>query len=92
MSVNIEFDRRIHRNDSESPDDFRRVRNELRAQEDLALVFIPGFVESLESGWRKANRGRRGESEFVLVEEIEESVLNYFSPDSHVFERSMIAG
>lgn len=75
MGVDVDFDRSIHANDTESSDDLRAVGHLLRSQKQLWRVLIPVVVEALETLGREADRGCGGEVEISAVEEVEERVL-----------------
>jgi len=87
MPVNIKFHGSIHGNYTQTANELRRIRHQLRAEEDLVGVFVPVLVESFESGGGKADGGGGGEGELFLVEEIEEGVLDHLGPHRHVAER-----
>ncbi len=53
----------------------REYRYLLVAENQALSVFVPLIVKSFEAVGREADGGRRGKCTFVLVEEIQESVL-----------------
>jgi hypothetical protein len=49
VRVDVDFDRRVHADDAQPPDNFRRVRDLLRAEEKLGRVLVPFLVEAGEA-------------------------------------------
>lgn len=47
---------------------------------------FPVIVESLEAVWRESDGGGSGEVQVTAVEEVEEGVLEHFSPHAEVME------
>ena len=49
MRVDVDFDRRVHADDAQPPDNFRRVGDLLRAEEEPGRVLVPFLVEASEA-------------------------------------------
>ena len=75
MGIDVNFDRGIHPNYSQSANDLGRVRDLLRAQEKLRMIVFPAVVEALEPFWGKSDGGRSCEVKSTTVEEVKECVL-----------------
>jgi hypothetical protein len=86
VGVDVDFDRGVHSNDAQSPDDLGAVGHLLRAEQELVVVLLPVIVKPLESVWRKADRGGGGELQLAGVEQVQKRVLEDFSPHSQVLE------
>jgi len=86
VGIDVDFDGRVHADDAEAADDFGRVGDLLRAEEELGVVVFPAVVEALEAFGREADRGRGCEVKMVTVEEVEKGVLEDFRPDLEVAE------
>lgn len=86
VGVDVDFDGRVHSNNTQPSNNFGAVGHLLAAQEQLGRVAVPVFVEALEAVGGEADRGRGGEVEVARVEEVEEGVLEHFGPDFEVFE------
>lgn len=84
--VDVNFNRRVHRDNAQATDDLRVVADLLTAQQQLVVVVVPALVEALETLWRQTDRGRGSEVEIARVEKVEEGVLENFSPDFEVLE------
>jgi len=63
VGVDVDFDGGVHADDAEAADDFGRVGDLLRAEEELGRVLVPVLVEALEAVGGEANRGCGGEVE-----------------------------
>ena len=90
VGVDIDLDGRVHANDTETTDDLGRVADLLGAEEKLVIVVLPVVVEALEPSRREADRCRRGEIKTARVEQVEEGVLDDFSPDLEVAEVGVV--
>jgi hypothetical protein len=86
MGVDVDFDRGVHSNDTETSDDLGAVGDLLGAQEELVVVLLPVVVEALESVRGEADGGGGGELQLAGVEEVQEGVLEDFSPHTKVLE------
>lgn len=86
MRVDVDFDGRVHANDTEAADDLGTVGDLLRSKQELGCVLVPVFVEALETIGGEADGGCGGEVEISGVEEVEEGVLEDFGPDFEVLE------
>jgi hypothetical protein len=86
VSVDVDFDGRVHANDAEATNDLGAVADLLGAEEELGRVLVPVFVETLETIGREADGCRGCEIEVSRVEKVQERVLEDFSPDFEVLE------
>ena len=84
VGVDVDFNGSVHADAAQTTDDLRRVRNLLRAQEQLAGIALPVVVEALEAIGGEADGSRRREVEVAAVEEIEERVLENLGPHLEV--------
>lgn len=78
MSINVDFDRRVHGNAAQTANDLGRVADLLRAQQEAVLVLGPVLVEPLKALGREPDRRRTRELELVRVEEFQKGVLKHF--------------
>ena len=92
VGVHVDFDRRVHADDAEPADDLGRVRDLLRAQQQLRVIRVPVLVEALEAVRREADAGGGGEVEVAAVEEVQERILQHFGPDFEVLEVGAAGG
>jgi hypothetical protein len=58
VSVDVNFERSVHRNHTETADDLGRVGDLLRTKEELVHVLVPVGVEVLEHLGGEADRAR----------------------------------
>ena len=86
VGINVHLDGRVHADDAQPPDDLGRVRDLLRAQQQLRVVRVPVAVEALEALGREADAARGRKVEVAAVEEVEEGVLQHLGPDFQVAE------
>jgi hypothetical protein len=86
MGIDIHFDRGVHSNNSQSPDNLGTVGDLLTTQQEFRGIFVPVGVEALETVGREADGGCGGEVEVARVEEVEEGILEDFGPDFEVFK------
>jgi ferredoxin len=86
VCVDVDFDGRVHTDNTEAADNLGAVTDLLRAQEEFGRVLIPVLVEALEAVGGEADGGRGCEVEVPRVEKVQEGVLEDFGPDFEVFE------
>jgi hypothetical protein len=86
VSVDVDFNRRVHADHTETADDLRGVGDLLRAQKQLGSVLVPILVETLETIGGETDGGGRSEVQVAGVEEVEEGVLEDFCPYLEVLE------
>ncbi len=86
MSININFNRRVHANNTKSPNDFWGVGNLLWPKEEPVEVLLPVVIEMFKAFRRKANRSSSGKIKTSRVEKIEECILQDFGPYFEVAE------
>jgi len=68
VCVYIYFDGGVHADDTQTTDDLGRIRDLLRAEEQLRSILLPVIVETLEAVGREANRCCRREIKIPRVE------------------------
>lgn len=86
VSVDVDFDGRVHANDSQSSDDLRGVGDLLGAEEKLGCVMVPVLVEALEAIGRETDGCCGCEVQVSRVEEVKEGILKNLGPDLEVLE------
>jgi len=86
VGVDVDLNRCVHTNDTETANDFRRVRDLLRAEEKLRVVLLPVVVEALETAWGESDGCSSREVQVSRVEEVKERILEDFGPDLEVLE------
>lgn len=86
VGVDVNLDRGIHANDTETADDLGGVGNSLASEEDLGSIGVPVVVESLETLGGEADRRGGSVVEASRVKEVKEGVLDDLSPDGEVLE------
>ena len=87
VAVDIEFERRVQRDDAQAAHDFRMVADLLRAQHDLRAVMVDVVHQLLVHGRRQGDRRGRGERQLARVEQLDGTVLQHFRIHGHVAER-----
>ncbi|KAI6775942.1 hypothetical protein HG530_002700 [Fusarium avenaceum] len=90
VGVDVDLNRGVHANDTETLDDLGGVGNSLASQKDLVGVGVPVVIEALEAVGREADGGGSGVVELSRVEEVKESVLNNLGPNLEVLELGII--
>jgi hypothetical protein len=86
VSVDVDLNRGVHADDSQSLDNLRGVGDGLRAEEELRRVTLVVVVEAFETVGAESDGGRGSEVEVAAVEEVEEAVLKHLGPDLEVLE------
>ncbi|MNI66110.1 hypothetical protein D3C73_1216540 [compost metagenome] len=78
VAVDIEFQRRIDRDDAQATDDFRRIADFLRTQHDAFAVMLHVGQDLVVDRFGHGNgRGRR-ERKLALVQQFDGAVLQHF--------------
>lgn len=86
VGVDVDLDRGVHADDSQSLNNLGRVGNGLGTEEKLGCVTLVVVVETLETVGAESNGGCSSEVKVAAVEEIEEAVLQDLGPDLEVLE------
>jgi hypothetical protein len=86
VCVDVDFDGRVHADDTQATNDFGGVGDLLTAQKQFRRILVPVLVEAFEAVRGEADGCCGGEVEIARVEEIEEGVLEDFGPDFEVLE------
>lgn len=86
VGVEVHFDGSVHAYTPQPPNNLRRIRDLLRAQEEFGCVAVPVLIEAVKAIGGKADGSCGCEVEVPRVEEVEETVLQHFGPDFEVFE------
>ena len=77
IAVDIRFQCRVHRDESDPADDFGIVRDLHRPKDEFRFQLCQFVEESCLSFRRESQGGRRSETKFVTVEQVEDRILNH---------------
>ena len=77
IAVDIRFQCRVHRDESDPADDFGIVRDLHRPKDEFRFQLSQFVEESCLSFRRESQGGRRSETKFVTVKQIEDRILNH---------------
>ncbi|KAH3668618.1 hypothetical protein OGAPHI_002372 [Ogataea philodendri] len=86
VRIDVNLNRSVHGNDTESSDDLWRVRHNLRSQTQLLGEQVPVVKELLESVVRQSDGGGSSIVHGTVLEEWQERVLQNLGPDGQVLE------
>ena len=86
VAVDVNLDRRVHRNDAETADDLGVVRDLLRTEHHDLLVLVDVLVEALEPLRRRRECRAGGKLQLARIGKVEHAVLDDLGVDLKVGE------
>lgn len=89
VAIDVDLNRGVHGDAAKTANDLRVVRDLLTAKENLVLESVPVLEEALEATRGETNRGRSGEVELAILQEVKERVLENLSPHIQVVEAGL---
>jgi hypothetical protein len=90
VGVDVDLNRGVHADNTETLDDLGSVRDSLASEEDLVGIGVPVVVKTLETVGRETGRGGGSVVELARVKEVEESILDNLGPDLEVLELGLV--
>ena len=86
ISVDIDLDCRVHRDDAETADNLRIIRDLLRTEHHDLLVLLDVLVEALEALRRRRERRAGCRFQLACIRQIEHAVLDNLGVDFEIRE------